>query len=293
MAKTQKDKDIEYIAQVAADAKKNRDVALEKLELQKNNLDKELKELKRQNDLIEQGVEVPIEVKEFVSGSKVNEEINKLKGEIALNAKLQEGIITQYQTALNDKLRETSKNDPLYQSYLKESEVLKADKLKADQLNADLLAQLESIKAATIVEKNRRIRRAVVESSEAKYAKDRAAFDKIKNTTVRSTKTFEPSDFDYGDEELPNNQIFKKLENVKPGYYVVVASHKEAAKRDAFLTKALEAGERGIDFFYNVNLGRYFIFYKRFDSLEQVDEEKNNKGGKPYNGKMVIIKVEN
>jgi type IX secretion system PorP/SprF family membrane protein len=295
LAKTQKDREIEYIAQVASDAKRLRDIALEKLELQKNNLDKELKELKRQNDLIEQGGEVPTEIVEYKGTTQkaVNEEINRLKAEITKNAKDQEGFITQYQNALNEKLKETNKNDVLYQKYLKEAEALKADKLKADQLNADLLAQLESIKEATIVEKNRRIRRAVVESPEAKYAKDRAAFEKIRNTTIKSTKTFTSSDFDFGDEELPNNQIFKKLDNVKPGYYVVVASHKEPSKRDVFLTKALEAGERGIDFFYNVNLGRYFIFYKRFDSLEQVEEEKNSKGEKPYNAKMVIIKVEN
>jgi type IX secretion system PorP/SprF family membrane protein len=292
-AKTEEDKQIDYISQVFEDAKKNQQIALDKLEAKKNDLDKELKELRTTNDLSEKGI-VSTEVKAYKNQAKEREELEKLKFDIAQNAKSQDNLIKQYQDAINARIKNgANKNDAINQEYLKNIEVLKADKLKADQLNANLLAQLEKINVETVIEKNRRIKKAIYVDENQLYAKDRATLKQIKENTSISIDKYKPTDFDYGEEELANNQIFKKIGNVKPGYYLIVASHKDAGKRDQFVTKVVASGEKNVDFFYNVNLSTYYIFYQKYDNLEDAQSEMESKGSKPYNGKMVIVKVEN
>ena len=101
-----------------------------------------------------------------------------------------------------------------------------------------------------------------------------------------------PEDFDFGNEQV-NMQIIKKVKNVEAGYYVVLAVHADVAKRDTFVTKTVEAGEKNINFFYDVKSTNYFIYTEKFDNLQQATTTLESRGSKPYNGKMVIIKVEN
>ena len=142
------------------------------------------------------------------------------------------------------------------------------------------------------IEKKRRIKRADFEDSGAKYQKDRATLSQIKATTSPTGQAYQPTDFDYGDGDQTNMQIVKNVANEKPGFYTVLASHKNEARRDAFLKKAIQAGETNIDFFYDVNTSTYFIYTKRYDEISEADNAMNAKGSKPYNGKMVVIKIE-
>ncbi|WP_300571087.1 hypothetical protein [Flavobacterium sp.] len=87
-------------------------------------------------------------------------------------------------------------------------------------------------------------------------------------------------------------QIVKNIENVESGFYLVLAAHKDPAKRDAFIIKAIEAGQSDIDFFYNVNTGTYYIYYQKYTDIQDATKALEQKGSKPYNGKMVIVKVE-
>jgi hypothetical protein len=100
------------------------------------------------------------------------------------------------------------------------------------------------------------------------------------------------ADFDYGEEQA-NMQILKSIKNVDSGYYVVVAVHSDVAKRDAFLTKTVAAGQSNINFFYDVNTSKYFIYYDKFDTIEEAKKAMQTKGSTPYNGKMSIAKIEN
>lgn len=100
------------------------------------------------------------------------------------------------------------------------------------------------------------------------------------------------TDFDYG-EEQSNMQILKSIKNVDNGFYLVVAVHSDVAKRDAFLTKAVAAGQTNINFFYDVNTSKYFIYYDKFDNIDEAKKALQSKGSTPYNGKMSIAKIEN
>ena len=71
-----------------------------------------------------------------------------------------------------------------------------------------------------------------------------------------------------------------------------MAAHKDVAKRDAFITKAIQAGQTNIDFFYNASNGTYYIYYQKLTEIQDATKAMEAKGSKPFNGKMVIVKVE-
>ncbi|MGJ8660836.1 MAG: sprD domain protein, partial [Bacteroidota bacterium] len=71
------------------------------------------------------------------------------------------------------------------------------------------------------------------------------------------------------------------------------AVHANEAQRDAFLEKAIAAGQTNIDFFYDVNSSKYFIYYQKFDNIEYASRVLNNKDNAPYNSKMSMVKIEN
>lgn len=126
---------------------------------------------------------------------------------------------------------------------------------------------------------------------DGRLAQDIATLKRIKETTVLSTVPLKPSDFDSG-EVQPDVQIIKGNKNVLPGYYVVIAVHNEVAKRDEFLTKTVASGEANVNFFYDANSSKYFIYYESFETIEAAKQALNKKGSAPYNGAMTIVKME-
>ena len=84
-----------------------------------------------------------------------------------------------------------------------------------------------------------------------------------------------------------------ELKDTKANYWLNALILSNEIERDEFLTKAVAAGESNIDFFYDVNTSRYFIYYKKVDSIEAAIETLKTKGSQPYNGQMSIIKIEN
>ena len=79
---------------------------------------------------------------------------------------------------------------------------------------------------------------------------------------------------------------------MQSGYYMILAVHTDIAKRDAFVTKTVAAGQSNVNFFYDVNTSKYFIYTDTFDNIQEATEAMSEKGKKPYNGKMVIVKIE-
>ncbi len=290
-AKTAEDKQLDYLSQVIDDSKKNQSESLSRLDSIANAKESELRELKRVNDLSEQGIVT--EAKEFQSTGAANRALEALKAEIAENNKNQNNFIKEFETLYNERLKKVpNKNDVVNQNYLKTIDKLKLDKTNSDRRNTDLLAKLERIKTETDIEKKRRIKKADFESNQAKYLKDRETLKQIKQTTSVTNKPVTAKDFDFGDENQSNMQIVKNIENVESGFYLVLAAHKDPAKRDAFIIKAIEAGQSDIDFFYNVNTGTYYIYYQKYTDIQDATKALEQKGSKPYNGKMVIVKVE-
>ena len=120
-----------------------------------------------------------------------------------------------------------------------------------------------------------------------------ATLNQIKQNTPVSSTPFKVEDFDFG-EELGNNiRILKDVKNAENGFYLVVAVHSDVAKRDEFLAKTVASGQADISFFFDVNTSKYYIFYQKFDSLNEARNGLQSKDSKPYNSKMTIVKIEN
>jgi hypothetical protein len=194
----------------------------------------------------------------------------------------------------NERLKSVpSNNDEVNAYYLNEIQKLKSDQLQALQTKQNLVTKIETIKVATDFERKRRIKRAAYDNEEVRYAKDRAALDVIKKTTPISNIPLEVDDFDFGEDRSNNIQIVKDVTNVESGYYLVLAVHTDVSKRDDFLKKAVAAGKADINFFYDVNTSKYYIYYEKFNDIGSARRTMDSKGNHPYNSKMSMVKIDN
>jgi type IX secretion system PorP/SprF family membrane protein len=284
-------KSMENLIRLIREFKVTQQQLLKKLNRTVSDKEKDLKDLKEENDLSEKGIFR--QPKPFKSVSAENSALFSLNSEIEELNKNQKEKIAELEGLYQERLKKgRNKTDETTQYYLKLIESLKEDQTKVIQTNNELLSSLEEIKKETEIEKKRRIKRASFENDESRYLKDLETLKRLKATTPISDNKFKPEDFDYGDEQA-SMQILKNIKNVETGYYLIIAVHNTTDKRDTFLTKTLSSGQRDIDFFYDVNSSKYFIYYNKFNTIEQAKRALETKGSTPYNGKMVIVKVEN
>jgi type IX secretion system PorP/SprF family membrane protein len=255
------------------------------------NKQKDLDDLKEENDLSEQGIYK--EPKPFKSATAENNQIEALKVKIAEANRSQNAEIARLTSLYTERVKKIpNRNDALNKSYLERINQLKTAQIQAEKDNAEMLASLERIKSETEIERKRRIKRAAYENDQGRYAQDVAALKRIKETTKQSNTPLTENDFDFG-EDQSNMQIIKNIKNSESGYYMIIAVHSSVEKRDEFLTKAVAAGRTDINFFYNVTTSRYYIYYEKFDGLAEAQKALEAKGNQPYNGRMAIVKVEN
>jgi type IX secretion system PorP/SprF family membrane protein len=294
LAATPKDattKSMDDLSKLVEESKNTQQQLLMRLGETVANKEKDLKELKEENDLSEKGIFK--EPKPFKSVSAENNALEALKLELVEVNKTQTVKIRELENLYKERLKKVpNKEDETNQYYLKAIETLKQEQLKVLQSNTNLIASLEKIKTDTEIEKKRRIKRAGFENDQSRYLKDKATLNLIKEKTAFSSVPLKAEDFDSGDEQS-TMQILKNIKNVESGYYLVVAVHDNVAKRDEFLTKAVAAGQTNIDFFYDINTSKYFIYYNKFDNIEEAKKALESKGSKPYNGKMSLAKIEN
>ena len=251
----------------------------------------DLDALKKENDLSEQGiVSAP---RAFKSISAENALMKQVQSDLDNIIKARDLNIKELEALYNERLKTVrDKNEDTNQYYLNKIQELKSEQTEANQLRAQLMANLERIDVATEVERKRRIKRAAYDNEQARYQKDRNALTLIRETTPLSETALTSDQFDSGDVSS-NIQIVKGVTNVENGYYLVVAVHSDVAKRDEFLRKAVAAGEQNIDFFFDVNSNKYYIYYQKFDMLDAAARNLSSKGSKPYNTNMSMVKVEN
>ena len=265
-------------------------VLLDKLNKKVNSKQQDLDDLKQENDLSEKGISSA--PKAFKSISAENAEIESLKLKIDNSIELGKAKISEIQSLRRKRLNKR-KNDALNQVYLNTIQTLKSELQQAENMKQNLISTLSDIKIATDFERRRRIKRAAYDNDTDRYNKDRATLQRIKTLTSPSTTLLTKEDFDYG-EALSNIQIVKGANNTEDGYYLVIAVHTNIIKRDEFLRKAIAAGENNINFFFDVNSNKYYIYYDKFDKIGEAKSTLDaNKGSKPYNREMNIVKIEN
>jgi type IX secretion system PorP/SprF family membrane protein len=279
-------KTLDPLAKFTNDTKKAQQDLLAKFKEKIASKEQDLKDLKEENDLDDKGIyKAP---KPFKSVTAENKELESLKSEIDNVIKKQNDKIDE----LNKLYKESNKKDSTSTYYQKTINELKSVQTQAIRTKENLVSKLEEIKIATEIEKKRRIKRATYDNEQDRYEKDRARLNQIKANTSVSSVPLKAEDFDFG-EEQSNIQIVKDVKNVESGYYLVIAVHSSVAKRDEFVTKAIEAGQSNINFFYDVNSSKYFIYYEKFNDLDEANNALKSKGSKPYNSKMSIVKIEN
>lgn len=254
--------------------------------------DKDLKDLKEENDLSEKGIY--LEPKPFKSLTAENREIEALKQDLDEVIKLNNERIKTLDSLYEERSKiPTLENDVVYLYYQKALEELKTEQATVIRTKASLLSSLEEIKVATDFERKRRIKRAVYNNEEDRYKQDRAVLNAIKNNTSINSSSFNASDFDFGEKQSNNIKIIKNVNNQDNGFYIILAVHNDIQKRDEFLTKTVASGLRDVDFFYDVTSSKYYIYSKKYDSIEAANEAIKSKGNEPYNSQASIVKIEN
>ncbi|NMH85876.1 sprD domain protein, partial [Flavivirga algicola] len=244
--------------------------------------DQDLKDLKEENDLGEQGIfKAP---RPFKSITAENAALESLKVEL--------------NNVINTRDEEIKALEKSYKGSINPADLKMLERLKSEQLEAlksreNLMATLEKIKVATEIERKRRIKRAAYDNADDRYSKDMATLNRIKQTTPASRVPLKEEDFDFGEKQSSNIQIVKGVKNTDSGYYLVIAVHNNVDKRDEFVRKVVSAGQSNINFFYDENTSKYFIYYEKFNSVEQATRALQSKGDKPYNGRMSMVKIEN
>ncbi|MCK0180438.1 PorP/SprF family type IX secretion system membrane protein [Flavobacteriaceae bacterium S0862] len=254
---------------------------------------KDLKDLKEENDLSEQGIYK--EPKAFKSVTAQNRALEALKVEVDNAISERSKNIEELERQYNNRLKNVSdKNDATNQYYRGAIQQLKDEQEQSLRSKASLVSLLEKIDLDLEFERNRRIKRALYDNEEDRYEKDRATLNQIKQSTeIGANRLLNEGDFDFGEERvLDNIQIIKDVKHVDEGYYVVLAVHSDTSKRDDFLTKTISAGQPKVDFFYDVNSSKYFIYYEKFQSIDEAKKAIQLDNGKPYNSKMSIVKIE-
>lgn len=252
----------------------------------------DLKDLKEENDLSERGIyKAP---KPFKSVTAENAKLESLKQELDNVVESQNEKISQLENLYNERLKKFSdKNDETNAFYSKAIQDLKTEQQQTLSTKENLLSTLETIKVATEVERKRRIKRAAYDNEEDRYLKDRAALNQIKQFTPVTSEALAPEDFDFGEEQGSNILIVKDVKNTESGFYVVIAVHSDVEKRDEFLRNAVAAGQANIDFFFDVNTSKYYIYYQKFDNIDSARSAMELNENKPYNSKMSMVKIEN
>ncbi|WP_347922740.1 PorP/SprF family type IX secretion system membrane protein [Pontimicrobium sp. SW4] len=281
------------ITELAKVAKQKQEDLLTRLNEAVENKNEDLKDLKEENDLSEQGIYK--EPKPFKSVTAQNRALEALKVEVDNAISERSKNIEELEKQYNNRLKNVSdKNDATNEYYRNAIKELKDEQELSIRSKASLVSRLEKIDLDLEFERNRRIKRALYDNEEDRYEKDRVTLNQIKQSTeIGANRLLNERDFDFGEERILDNiQIVKDVKHVDEGYYVVLAVHNDVDKRDEFLTKVISAGQPKIDFFYDINSSKYFIYYEKFQSIDEARKAIQLDNGKPYNSKMSIVKIE-
>ncbi|OUR91877.1 hypothetical protein A9Q87_08730 [Flavobacteriales bacterium 34_180_T64] len=253
--------------------------------------DQDLKDLKEENDLSEQGIAVG--PKPFKSITEENNTLNSIKTDLDNVIRTRSKKIEELKALYDDKyVADTITNDEVYLFYKKTIKRLTSEQLKAINVRTKLETRLEDIKIATEFERRRRIKRAAFDNEEERHIQDRATLLDIKQSTSVTSEQLKPEDFDFGEAQRNNIQILKNVKNVENGFYLIIAVHSDVDDRNDFLSKVVASGRSDIDFFYDINTSKYYIYYDKFNSIEEANAALKLKENTAYNIKMSLVKIE-
>jgi len=280
------------IAQKTEDSKTRQDDLLNKFDDIVEIKNQDLNNLKEENDLSEQGILVaPIP---FKSITEENNRLNAIILDLDEIIETRNQEIEELKKLYDDNYKASTINlDEVVMFYKNAIERLEAEQIQTIDAKLNLELRLEDINVATEFERNRRIKRAAFDNEEERYAQDRATLLNIKRNTEVISQPYNVDDFNFGDERSGNIVILKNINNVESAYYLIIAVHTDTDDRDEFVKKVVASGGADVDFFFDVNTSKYYIYYDKFGSINEANRALSSKENKPYNSKMTLIKVEN
>ena len=254
--------------------------------------DETLKYMKEENDLSEQGI--PVKPRPFKSITAENDALQSIKTELERISLVKDKNIKRL-NELYDNLYEadTIVNEVVMLFYKKKIKAIETKQKEVVELTQQLETRLDSINIGIEFEKRRRIKRAEFDNEEERYNQDRATLENLKETITVTGMDYSEDDFDYGFEGSNNIQILKNVNYAESGYYLILAVHDNISRRNEFIKKVIESGELDIDFFYDVNTSKYYIYVKKFPDIQQANNLINTRSSKPYNKNLSIVKIEN
>src|SRR5690554_3793044 len=254
--------------------------------------DQDLKDLRKENDLSEQGIY--LEPKPFKSITAENRVLAALQADLDRAMAQRNKTIKELENLYIQRIQKGSnKNDATSKYYLETIQKIRTEQEQSEKAKARLVSTLETINVQTEIERRRRIKRAQYDNEKDRFLKDKASLERIIANTPLSATPLTPDDFDFGDRQSGNVQILKGVQNVEAGFYMIIAVHENIKDRDTFLEKVVSTGQSNVNFFFDVNSSKYFIYYEKFDSVEEAMNKLQSKGDKPYNGQMSVVKIEN
>ncbi|MEL6812749.1 MAG: hypothetical protein AAFP76_15580, partial [Bacteroidota bacterium] len=254
--------------------------------------EQDLKDLKEENDLREQNIFV--EPKPFKSITKENEKIELIKIDLDAVILRNKKKILDLEGLLEDRVKTVNDPNDATNAYYRELiSQLKAEQEASIRRREMLVSSLEQIKIATGLERKRRIKRASYDNDEDRYTQDREMLNSLRRTVSVGDTPYAVQDFDFGRKRSDNIEILKDIGNVESGYYLVMAVHSNVDKRDEFLIKVISSGYKEVDFFYDVSTSEYYIYYKKFGTINEAESALETKVDKPYTQNLSLIKIEN
>src|SRR5690606_20352826 len=222
-------KSMNALAESAEDSKQLQENLLSQLQAAVESKNQDLKDLKEENDLSEKGIYM--EPKPFKSTTAENQAIEALRSDLESTIKSRDEKIKELESLYNERAEtDTISLDEVTLYYQKALDKLKSEQAIAVQTKTNLENQLEAIKVATEYERKRRIKRAIYNNDEDRYAQDKAVLENIKKNTAQSPEPLNEEDLDFGEERNSNIQILKNVSNEESGYYMVLAVHDDVAK---------------------------------------------------------------
>lgn len=254
--------------------------------------EQDLKDLKEENDLSEQNIFV--EPKPFKSISEENEKIELLKINLDTVIVRNRKKIILLESLLQDRIKAfNDPNDETNLYYKNLIATLKSEQEKSIRERESLVSSLEQITIATGFERKRRIKRAAYDNDQDRYTQDRKMLTSLRENVTSREAPLAYEDLDFGRERNNNIQILKNINHAESGYYLVLAVHSDVNKRDVFLVQVISSGYKEVDFFYDVKTSEYYIYSKKFNTINEAEESLRTKPDKPYNQNVTLLKIEN
>ncbi len=195
-------------------------------------------------------------------------------------------------------------------------EVIKQIQIKQETnelQNKKLISKIDSLEVEKKLELKRRINKATFYSSEAREYDDKLAQVKLKRYQTEAVKSKKENNTESNPEKVPSNQeirkelnnevlsdkkiarieVLKNLKEVPNGFYLIADSFNEAIPRDIFARKLIDSGELKTNFFYNINIFKYYVYTKKLDTVDQALYEYNKQINNSLFQNMFIVHINN